>query len=143
LARAWSASAQEALLPRLENPRQERFAQGLAAGLTQRRAYAEAGYPNPKHAYRLANQPQVKTRVAELMERASIRAEINLATVTRSLVRLAGRAEDDGAARGLSAARAAWSAAAKLNRLTADRSDAAKERVGGTISDRPQTQEGG
>jgi phage terminase small subunit len=135
-----STSVQVAPAPKLNNPRHERFAQAFAKGRTQRQAYTDAGYSNPARANRLAKKPKVQARVAEIMEEAAVRAEISVAMVTGSLVRLAGKAEDKGAARDLTAARAAWMAAAKLNGLMAVRSEAAEERVGGIISDRPQTE---
>jgi phage terminase small subunit len=134
--------AKEALAPMLENSRHERFAQGLASGLTQLQAYAEAGYcGNHAHASRLSKNPRVRARVAEIMERAAARAEISVAMVTESLIRLAGKAENAGAAPGLAVARAAWMDAAKLNGLVVDRSEVAEESVRRIISDRPQTEE--
>jgi hypothetical protein len=136
-----SDPAQEAMLPTLKNARYEQFAQGLAKGQTQVQAYAEAGYLNPEHAYRMMKRPGVRARVAELMEEAAARAEIGVAMVTETLVRLAGKAEEDGATGGLSAARAAWMAAARLNGLLGERHEAAKDAAGGTVSDLPQIEE--
>lgn len=50
------------------NPRQERFAQAVAAGKTLTKAYTDAGYkPDRRHASRLAAKGDVKARVQELL----------------------------------------------------------------------------
>jgi len=54
-------------MPVLPNARWERFAQELAKGTSQAKAYAAAGYkPSDAHASRLASNGQVAGRVAEL-----------------------------------------------------------------------------
>lgn len=110
-------------MPALENPKHERFAQELAKGKTQAEAYAEAGYkPSEPNASRLTSNDKVKARVAELMNRAAIRAEISIAGVTESLLRIAEKAESLGDASGLNVAKTAWMDAAKVNGLVVDRS---------------------
>lgn len=75
-------------MPLLDNPRQERFAQCLAKGKTQADAYEEAGYrPNDGGASRLAGNVKVKTRVAELAERAANRVEVSKSWVMERLMR--------------------------------------------------------
>lgn len=72
----------------LENARQERFAQLLAAGKTATAAYVEAGYkPDDGASSRLSGK--VRERVAELLSRAGDRVEITKARVIRELALLA------------------------------------------------------
>lgn len=110
-------------MPPLDNPKHERFAQELAKGKTADEAYAEAGYsPDRGNACRLTANDNVAARVAEIQERAAIRAEISVASVTENLMRLAQKGEQLAEAPGLSVARAAWMDAAKLNGLVVDKS---------------------
>lgn len=54
-------------MPRLDKPRYETFARGLARGKTQEVAYEEAGFsPNRQNASRLANNPLILQRVEEI-----------------------------------------------------------------------------
>ena len=54
-------------MARLDNPKHEAFAGHLARGLSQAKAYTQAGYnPNPAGSSRLANSPAVIARVEEL-----------------------------------------------------------------------------
>jgi hypothetical protein len=54
-------------MPALPNPKHELFAQGLASGLSQAKAYVQAGYKHDEsHAGRLARKASVQARVAEL-----------------------------------------------------------------------------
>ena len=56
-------------MPMLQNPRHERFANALAAGISKSSAYQELGYSEkgiPQGASRLANNPRVKARVEEI-----------------------------------------------------------------------------
>jgi hypothetical protein len=73
-------------------------------------------------ACRLSTIANIVDRVRELQVRASMRAEISIATVTQDLQRLAEKAEALGGASGLSMARAALVDAAKLNGCEAGRS---------------------
>lgn len=60
----------------LTNPRQERFAQGLAEGKTQRDAYASAGYkPSDANASHLQADNRVSQRVSELLAARAARTE--------------------------------------------------------------------
>jgi hypothetical protein len=56
------------------------------------------------------------------MERAAIRAEISIASITESLLRSAEKAEKLGEASGLNVAKSAWMDAAKVNGLIVDHS---------------------
>lgn len=107
----------------LANPKHEHFAQGLAKGLTQIEAYVAAGYePHDSAAARLSGNVRIQARVTELMERAAVRAEISIASVSENLTRIATKAEALGEASGLAVARGAWMDAAKLNGLVIDKS---------------------
>lgn len=67
-------------------PKKEKFARALASGMPQRHAYVEAGYstggveptvrPSARDvwAHRLAHNPEIVARVAELNEEAAARA---------------------------------------------------------------------
>lgn len=111
-------------MPALENPKHERFAQGLAKGKTQTEAYAEAGYkPDDGNATRLTGNDRVVSRVAELQERAAIRTEITVADITARLLAIAVKAEASEDAPLLSVARASLMDAAKLNGLVIEKSE--------------------
>jgi len=76
-------------MPILENPKHERFAQELAKGKSQAEAYQTAGYkPSEPHASRLASNGKVTARVIELLQRASERAEVSVATVLAELAKI-------------------------------------------------------
>lgn len=109
-------------MPALENPKHERFAQELAKGRPQAEAYATVGYrPSEAHASRLASNGKVAARVAEIQERAAVRAEITVASITERLMAIATKAEEKDEAAMLSVARASLMDAAKLNGLVVDR----------------------
>lgn len=109
----------------LANPKHERFAQLLAKGMKQHEAYEEAGFkPSEPHASRLASSGKVQARVAEILERAAIRAEITVASITEKLLAIAEKAETKDEAAMLGVARASYMDAAKLNGLVIDRSKA-------------------
>lgn len=111
-------------MPILANSKWELFAQELAKGKSAAEAYEIAGYkPNDGNCIRLKGNERVIARVSELMSRAAIRTEISIASVTESLLRIAGKAEDLGEASGLNVAKSAWMDAAKVNGLIVDRSE--------------------
>lgn len=111
----------------LANARHERFAQEVAKGTSSRDAYRAAGYETRNDAAtdaaasRLLSDVKVQARVAEIQERAAIRTEISVASVTENLARIAAKAEALSEASGLSVARAAWMDAAKLNGLAPEK----------------------
>lgn len=73
-------------MPILKNSKHERFAQGLAKGLTATDAYAEAGYSGDRgHASRLAANGNIKARVTEVLTGAASRVEITQARVLEEL----------------------------------------------------------
>lgn len=111
-------------MPMLQNTRYERFAQGLAAGKKPEDAYVEAGYkPARQNAHRMMTRDDIRMRVAELQERAAIRAEITVASITADLMRIAQKGEAMREAAGLAVARAALMDAAKLNGLVVDKAE--------------------
>lgn len=114
-------------MPALTNPKHERFAQGLAKGMTQSEAYAEAGYaPSEPNACRLTSNDKIQARLAELQERAAIRTEITVASITERLLKIAEKGEKSADAPLLAVGRAALMDAAKLNGLIVDRSAVAQ-----------------
>lgn len=126
----------------LQNAKHERFSQELAKGKSATEAYKNAGYkPNRQAASRLLSNVDVKARLAELQERAAIRTEITLASVTENLMRIAEKAEklDDSA--GLSVARNAWMDAAKVNGLIVERRENENTHIIFDISDKPLTED--
>lgn len=117
-------------MPALTNAKHERFAQLIAEGKTADEAYAEAGYKqNRGNAATLKANQSIADRVAEILERAAIRAEVSIASITEDLARIATKAEDLGESAGLSVARAAKMDIAKLHGLVID-----KARIDATIS---------
>jgi phosphoglucomutase len=59
-------------MPALTNPKHEAFAQALAKGVKQEKAYSDLGYAaNKGHAARLAGKGNVKARVAELQAQSA------------------------------------------------------------------------
>lgn len=110
-------------MPALTNPKHERFAQLLAKGKTADEAYAEAGYkPHRGNAATLRANQSVSDRLSELLERAAVRTEITVASITERLLTIATKAEKSEDAPMLSVARASLMDAAKLNGLIVDKS---------------------
>jgi len=76
-------------MPALDNPRHERFAQELAKGRTADAAYIAAGFKaNRGNAVRLKANENVQARVAEIVGRAAVRAEITADMVLRELAKI-------------------------------------------------------
>lgn len=78
-------------------PKQEKFATGVASGLTQAEAYRRA-YPNSRkwkdesvweRASRLAATVKVKSRIESLTQKAAAKNEITVERVLREIARLA------------------------------------------------------
>lgn len=114
----------------LENARHERFAQEIAKGKPASEAYTLAGYAyNEGNAIRLKGNEKVSARVAEILERGAVRAEVTVATITANLMRISEKAEALSEASGLAVARAAQVDIAKVNGLVVD-----KLKVDATIS---------
>lgn len=122
-------------MPALSNPKHERFAQALAKGMTQAEAYADAGYkPSEPNASRLTSNDKVQKRVAELQERAAVRTEITVASITERLLAIATKAEKSGDAPMLQAARASLMDAAKLNGLVVEKGEHQHKHVGLSVT---------
>jgi len=63
-------------MPPLDDPRRERYAQGLADGKTQLQAYATAGFGKSKSApSRLSKEPRIQARVGEFLRARNIAME--------------------------------------------------------------------
>lgn len=74
----------------LSNPKHEAFAQGLARGLTQDAAYAEAGYkPHRGNASALRSNQNISDRVKEIMAEAAERNAKTLDDVLAEYERIA------------------------------------------------------
>jgi hypothetical protein len=113
-------------MPVLKNSRHELFCQNLAKGMTQDRAYAEAGFkPNRHNATRLNTNETIRNRVAELLTRNVTKQDEAIAITTESLLaeaeaaRVKAMNEKGGAA----AAIAALTAKAKLAGVWIERSE--------------------
>jgi phage terminase small subunit len=93
-------------MPALANTRHELFCQNLTKGMSEVAAYEAAGYArDPGNACHLGQQPHIRARVQELMEKAGKRAEITAARVLEEMAKLAFhnpahylKIEDDGSA---------------------------------------------
>ena len=74
-------------MPAINDHRRERYAQLLAQGQkTQLECYVAAGFAcNDGHAARTAARADVRARVAEIQERAAVRAEISAAWLLKRL----------------------------------------------------------
>lgn len=80
-------------MPMLDNPRWERFAQGLAAGKSASEAYVAAGYEaNDGNASRLKGNEKVEARVAELLGRVTEGVVLTKQWVLERLIENANRA---------------------------------------------------
>jgi hypothetical protein len=100
-------------MPVLPNARRELFCQNLAKGMTQDRAYAEAGFkPNRHNATRLNTNETIRNRVAELLTRNVQKQDEMVAITTERLVALAEEAR-------LKAMNERGGAAAAIQALTA------------------------
>lgn len=108
-------------MPALQNPKHERFAQELAKGKSASEAYVLAGYkPNDGNAATLKGNQRVLDRVAEIQDRATVRAEITLATLMQEAAEIQAAALK---ANQHSAAVAALTAKAKLAGLWVDKAE--------------------
>ena len=114
-------------MPVLSNAKHERFAQELARGKSQTDAYEAAGYRGDRtHASRLATNDNIQRRLEELQNRAAIRTEITVASITERLLNIATKGENATDAPLLAVARASLMDAAKLNGLVIDKSAVAQ-----------------
>ena len=73
----------------LDNIRWENYAQGLAAGKTQSKAYRDAGFtPNTKSAKKLAAHPVIAARVQSLREVALVSTGVTVQRIIDELAKL-------------------------------------------------------
>ena len=80
-------------MPALKNDRHERFAQGLAKGLSADEAYREAGYkPNRGNAIRLKANENVLKRLSELQEQNARKTAVTVQSLTEELEEARGLA---------------------------------------------------
>ncbi len=77
-------------MPSLPNPRQEAFARARAKGVLLDDAYEMAGFtPGNRHGARLAREPEVADRIAELIATSTDEKPPNIDTVIAAMMRLA------------------------------------------------------
>lgn len=70
----------------LKNERHERMAQEMAKGTGDFGAFRSVGFTGgPPAASKIANRPEVRARVAELLKRAADRAEVTVADIAKQL----------------------------------------------------------
>lgn len=106
----------------LKNERLERYAQNLAKGEEQHKAYLKAGYHgNAATACKAAARVDVRARVTELQERIAQRAVVTAASISERLLGIAEKGEESSEAQLLQVARAALMDVAKLNGLIIDK----------------------
>lgn len=113
-------------MPILSNARHELFCQNLSKGMTQDKAYAEAGYkPNRHNAARLNTNETIRKRVAELQSRNIEKQDLIGAVTTERLLAMAEEARAKAMAEkgGASAAIQALTAIAKLTGKWIERSE--------------------
>ena len=76
-------------MPVLKNAKHEKFAQGLAKGITAEQSYIEAGYkPSRSAASRLSTNVNIKARVAEIVNIGAEKAEATVERVIKEMARL-------------------------------------------------------
>jgi len=110
----------------LKNGKHEAFAQYVSEGETFEAAYEKAGYkPSRPHASRLATDGNVKARIAELQERRAKQADVTVASITKELEEIRGKAILAGQN---AAAVTAVMGKAKLHGLIVDKSEITRKR---------------
>jgi len=108
-------------MPVLKNPKHEKFAQELAKGVAAVQAYVNAGYePHKANPHRLSENESVRSRVAELQERASKSVDITVASLTKMYLEDRKLATELGQP---SAAKGCLDSLAKLHGLMIDRKE--------------------
>jgi hypothetical protein len=112
------------VMPPLDNPRWERFAQELAKGQSQTGAYLAAGYRGDKSpataASRLSTNVKVAARLRELQEVTAAKAEVTRESILAELEEARLMAKDNGQP---AAAVSASMGKAKLVGLVVDRKE--------------------
>jgi phage terminase small subunit len=129
-------------MPVLSNAKHERFAQGVAKGLSATEAYLKAGYTVEEKSAaeagsRLSRNIKVRDRITELQERAAKQVGVTLESLTEELEAARQLAMKDE--KGASAAVAASMGKAKLHGFLVERSENVNHNY--EISDEPMTEE--
>lgn len=121
----------------LKNAKHERFAQGLAQGMTADEAYVEAGYKAHRgNASTLRANQNVLDRISELQHKAAERAVVTVEDIARQLDEDREFARKNGAA---SAAVAATLGKAKVLGLVVEKSENVNINV--DVTDEPATED--
>ncbi len=103
-------------MPFLQNPRHEAFAQARAKGARLEDAYEDAGFtPGHGHSSRLALQPAVAERIAELRALNARMTDANPALTVAALLQLADFAPGFGGAAAVKEARMALMDACRVH----------------------------
>jgi phage terminase small subunit len=111
-------------VPVLKNPKHEKFAQLIARGEYQHKAYLQAGYSgNEGKASRLGHDPRIVARVLELKDRGAERAEVTIESLILEAAEIQSRAIEAGQ---FAAATSALTAKAKLAGKWIERSEQGK-----------------
>ncbi len=126
-------------MPVLENSRHEKFAQGLAQGMSAAEAYKAAGYEAKGNvaeaaASRLLRDVKVASRVEELKQRAAVSVQISREWVLEQLVDNLKLAKDTGQ---LAPANRAAELLGKELGMFVDRSENVNQNVSYVISGEP------
>ena len=122
-------------MPPLDNSRHEKFAQGLAQGMSAAEAYTAAGYNGDRTAAsRLSTNVNVQSRVSELKERAAASVSLTKEWVLERLIAnvKAGQQNAD-----LSPANKALELLGKELGMFVDRSENVNQNVSFVISGEP------
>ena len=120
-------------MPVLENPRWERFAQGLFQGKSANAAYAEAGYrPHDGNCIRLRGNERVKARLTELQTAAARSSEVTVESLLSELEIARSKAVSLDQ---LSAAVKATAEKAKISGLLVSRVEVSHANGGMTLDD--------
>ena len=73
-------------MPILKNQRHEKFAQNVALGMSAAEAYEKAGYrPHRQSAHKLLTNPDIQSRVQELIDKGASKAEVSVSRVLEEM----------------------------------------------------------
>jgi len=109
----------------LLNHRREKFCRNLLKGMSRPQAYHKAGYRNPHRqaAYRLFQEPEVKHRMIELLNKTETDVIISLETLTNVYVDLLTAARDEN---DLKTAKSIADSLGKMHGLVIERKEVGK-----------------
>ncbi len=104
-------------MPVLQNPRHEAFAKARAGGVCLQDAYEDAGFvSSAAHASRLASQPEVAERIAELRRDRAAANDASPEAIIAALVRMGTDADAAKTPAGIKEARQALVEAYRLRK---------------------------